>query len=329
MAQDTLPSSRSASLDAAPSRLFGIQSNRAKFDEMLAKVLNPVPEWRIDLNDSGQYYLKFSVRDHTHSSEGMGEGLVSLLLIIDALYDSQPNDTIVIDEPELSLHPALQRKLAALLREVSRDRQIICSTHSPYFVDIDAIANGGVLARVFIDAGNGSKIVSLSDASRLALKTILKDIDHPHALGLDAREVFFLHDKIVLVEGQEDVVIYPRIAKQVGISINGEFFGWGVGGAGNMEMFARILSDLKYEKVFGILDGNKRDRMQSLKTQFPDYKFDVINTDDVRCKRARPPREAVQGLVDTAGQLIPGNEQEARRILTAVNHYLDASREEQ
>jgi predicted ATPase len=30
-------------------------------------------------------------------------------MIVDALYDSEEDDLVVIDEPELSLHPALQR----------------------------------------------------------------------------------------------------------------------------------------------------------------------------------------------------------------------------
>ena len=42
---------------------------------------------------------------------------------------------ILIDEPEISLHPDLQRKLFSLLVEYSKDKQIIVSTHSPYFVD--------------------------------------------------------------------------------------------------------------------------------------------------------------------------------------------------
>ena len=53
----------------------------------------------------------------THNSDGLGEGTVSLLYIADALYDSSSEDVIVIDEPELSLHPEHQRRLRGVLAD--------------------------------------------------------------------------------------------------------------------------------------------------------------------------------------------------------------------
>jgi energy-coupling factor transporter ATP-binding protein EcfA2 len=124
--QTGFPVLRSATIDGFTNRLFTIQNNRADFDAVMKKVLDPVPDWSIDQTDTGQYYLKIKRGDAFHSSEGLGEGLVSLIYIIDALYDSKQGQMIAIDEPELSLHPALQRKLAVLLAEYARDRQIAC-----------------------------------------------------------------------------------------------------------------------------------------------------------------------------------------------------------
>ena len=70
-----------------------------------------------------------------HSSNGAGDGYINIFNIVDSLYDSTENNVILIDEPEISLHPDLQRKLFNLLVEYSKDKQIIVSTHSPYFVD--------------------------------------------------------------------------------------------------------------------------------------------------------------------------------------------------
>ena len=81
------PAIRTASVDQFTSRLFSIEKNRSQFDEVLKMVLDPVPDWSIDQMDSGQYFLKLRKGDVTHSSEGLGEGLVSLFYIIDALYD--------------------------------------------------------------------------------------------------------------------------------------------------------------------------------------------------------------------------------------------------
>ena len=239
-----LPAVRGASIDLFAYRLFQIQNNRNKFDEILGRVLAPMPNWTIDQADNGQYYLKFETGEANHSSDGIGEGIVSLFFLVDALYDSKPGDIIAIDEPELSLHPALQKKLASLLLDFSSDRQILLATHSPYFVDLSAIANGAKISRVHSKNLNCT-ISSISGESERKLKGLLNNLNNPHIFGLDARELFFLHDKVILVEGQEDVIFYQLIAKDLQIPLKGDFFGWGVGGAGNMDTIAKIVFDFK------------------------------------------------------------------------------------
>ena len=50
-------------------------------------------------------------------------------------FDAQPGDVLMIDEPELNLHPSNQRKLARLLaRLVNSDLRVVVSTHSDYLV---------------------------------------------------------------------------------------------------------------------------------------------------------------------------------------------------
>lgn len=58
---------------------------------------------------------------------------------------------------------------------------------------------------------------------------------HPHTLGIEANEAFFLEDSIILVEGQEDVVIFNKMARDLSMDLKGNFFGWGVGGAPKMK----------------------------------------------------------------------------------------------
>jgi len=289
---------RTSMLSGFEYRLFQILKDPSEFNRILHEVIPSKPEWSIDQSDQGQYFLKFFNGTNSHSSDGMGEGIVSIFSIVDSLYDSKPGDTIVIDEPELSLHPALQKRVSKTLNHFAKDRQIIISTHSPYFVDLEALANGGHLARV-VTGANGSVIRELSPLAKEALIRLSSgNLYNPHVFGLDARELFFQEDQIILTEGQEDVLLYPKIAEQLGLLINGSFFGWGAGGAGNIIHLCRILSDLGYSRVAGLLDGDKIDERDRLKTEFPSFFFECIPAKDIRTKPVRRALEAVDGLLD-------------------------------
>lgn len=64
-----------------------------------------------------------------------GLGSRQLLSIITQIFWSEPDDVIMIEEPEISLHPENQVILQQLFSEaVSQGKQIICSTHSPFFI---------------------------------------------------------------------------------------------------------------------------------------------------------------------------------------------------
>jgi energy-coupling factor transporter ATP-binding protein EcfA2 len=324
--QAGFPAVRQNSLDTFTGRLFEIHNNREAFDAVMSRVVDPVPNWTIDQEDTGNWYLKLTTGTAVHSSEGLGEGLISLIYLIDALYDSKPGHTVAIDEPELSLHPALQRKLATLLEEYSADRQIILSTHSPFFINLGALANGGKIARVHRTA-SGSVVSSLSGATAAKLTGLLADANNPHVLGLSAQEAFFLEDGVVLLEGQEDVVFMSRVESSVGVKLNGELYGWGVGGAHKMGTIAQMLLDLGFKKVVGVLDGDKPEVASALSQQFPGYKFLTIPAPDIRTKPARSASVAVQGLLDDQNrQVRAAYVTAARACLDAANQYLDGAR---
>ncbi len=321
MTQIGFPPIRTTSIDQFSYRLFTIEKNRADFDAVLKRVLDPVPDWSIDQVDSGQYFLKIKKRDTTHSSEGLGEGLVSLLYIIDALYDSKEGDTVGVDEPELSLHPQLQRKLSDLLIEYAATRQIVLSTHSPYFIGLAALPNGATVARVHV-SDEQSKISQLSSATAKAIFGLMKNENNPHIFGLLGTEIFFTDDRVILAEGQEDVVFFKRVEQSVG-QLQGNFFGWGVGGAENMKHVATILKELGFEKVVGILDANRAELAKGLSETFPAYHFFSIPTNDVRTKNPVPEKPAIAGLLDDGNKAVRPEYVERTKVLFAeANKYL-------
>jgi predicted ATPase len=297
-----LPAQRGQGFNEFSRRLFQIQTNPIPFNDVLSKVLDNPPSWNIDQSNDGSYYLKFIYGSAEHSSDGAGEGLLSVFIVVDALYDSNPGDLIVIDEPELSIHPSLQKKLMNLLAEYAKDRQIIISTHSPYFISWESLVNGGKIARVVKDPDT-CRVNQLSQPVVHQIGASLNGINNPHVFGLTSAEVFFLNEQVILVEGQEDVVVYGKILKQLGIELKGDFYGWGVGGADNMKNIAAILRDLGFKKVCGVLDLNKAALIPQLQMDFPTYKFVAIPADDVRDKAITAAKPAVVGLTETNGTL--------------------------
>ena len=313
---------RNQMINIFSTRLFQAFKNQDAFNQVLKNVIDPVPDWSIDQHDTGQYFLKFTTDYYSHSSEGLGEGLISLFYIIDALYDSQPGDTIAIDEPELSLHPAYQRKLMQLFIEYSKDRQIILSTHSPYFVQVAPICKGGTLGRVYIE-NKSSTINQIQSSTVEKLSKLLENDNNPHILGLNAQEVFFLEDGVILLEGQEDLVFIQRALDSLKTTLNGNFFGWGVGGAGNMETIVQLLRDLGFKKVAGILDNNKETEAERLGENYPDYYFQTIPANDIRTKPSVAAKDAVQGLLDESNKTVRSEYVEAMSaLIQSTNDYL-------
>lgn len=303
----TLPDTRSGPIGYLSGRLFNALKNLTQFNRVLKQVVDPVPDWTIEQSDQGRYYLKMNYDGQFHNSDGLGEGIVSLLFIVDALYDSGKDDLIVLDEPELSLHPAYQRRLAKLLAEYGRELQIVYATHSPYFVDFGHVLNGAEVARVHKSVGS-SKISQLKKETAGRFHGFLTDSHNPHALGLDAREVFFQDDGVIVVEGQEDVVYYRRILDDLAkrgmlmpeacANLRERFFGWGAGGADKVETIMELLHDLGFERVAGIFDNNRRELIPELQLRFSTYTFHAIPADDIRTKAENGQRKAIHGLLD-------------------------------
>lgn len=275
---------RGQPIDADDNRLFKVVGN-VEFNNLLEKVLGYELNWTVDLCNTRDYYVKIN-NNGDHDSDGLGEGLVSLLFIVEALLNQLPDKLLVIDEPELSLHPQLQRNLLDLILEKSKESQIVYATHSPEMVSIEAILNGGTLARI-VNPGNGSKIYQLNEKSIECLRKFEGDLFNPHALGYDAKACFFENDKLVVVEGQEDVIFLNKALKDLGINKKIRFFGFGAGGAEKIVRIVTILENLGFVKVCCLYDGDKEFEKKRVESDFPRYKFEILNADDIRDKDCR------------------------------------------
>jgi hypothetical protein len=95
---------------------------------------------KVDFETFGlQKELLFQPLDNSHKLEmsvvsAMVKELAPLVLFL--RYLVEPNDWIIIDEPEMNLHPAVQVELIEFLGMlVNAGLQVLITTHSPYIVD--------------------------------------------------------------------------------------------------------------------------------------------------------------------------------------------------
>lgn len=81
-------------------------------------------EWR-EKNFPESYFNAYNLSD----------GTLRFICLATLLMQPDPPKTIIIDEPELGLHPVAINKLSALIRKVSERSQVIVSTQSVNFID--------------------------------------------------------------------------------------------------------------------------------------------------------------------------------------------------
>jgi predicted ATPase len=65
----------------------------------------------------------------------LSDGTLRFIALAALLLQPEPPSTIVLDEPELGLHPAAIAQLAALMHQVAPEVQIIAATQSPAFAN--------------------------------------------------------------------------------------------------------------------------------------------------------------------------------------------------
>lgn len=82
----------------------------------------------IDKSVAYQMIEKFS--NKPLYSQFLSDGTVSMLALVIALYFNEDENIIILEEPERNLHPQVIRKLVEMINEVSRDKQIIITTHN-------------------------------------------------------------------------------------------------------------------------------------------------------------------------------------------------------
>ncbi|MDR0979196.1 MAG: AAA family ATPase [Lachnospiraceae bacterium] len=76
-------------------------------------------------------------RDSSYSEANAGSGESSVINLVHKIMDATPFSLILLDEPEVSLHPSAQIRLKEFLVDeiINKKHQVIISTHSPCLID--------------------------------------------------------------------------------------------------------------------------------------------------------------------------------------------------
>lgn len=175
---------------------------------------------------------------------------------------------LLLDEPGLNLHARAQNDLLRYMStELSRNYQVIYTTHSPFMIDSSKLSQ----ARTVVETEKGTKISN-------SIQERDKDTLFPlqAALGYDLAQNLFVSPKNLVVEGVTDFLyldLMNNVIKDKGREyLRSDVTIVPVGGADKVSTFISLLSGNKLELVC-LLDTISN---PSLKSKLEDLKNDKI-----------------------------------------------------
>ena len=99
------------------------------FDDFILKPTKKAEKEKVNLS------WKQKGSDYPMQPYHFSDGTIRFICLATALLQPEPPSTIVIDEPELGLHPYAIEILAELIQAASQKTQVILSTQSPLLID--------------------------------------------------------------------------------------------------------------------------------------------------------------------------------------------------
>mgnify|MGYP003293252992 CR=1 FL=1 len=191
-------------------------------------------------------------------STGMQWFLSFLLIFLVERKYAHKNCILLLDEPGLTLHPLSQKDLLHFFETLSKDNQLIHTTHSPFIVDTTHIERCRVVS---IDK-NGYTYVSSNLRTSTNDTKLQQCIYALHAaLGLTVSDVLLHGCKCVMVEGESDQYYLNAIKlfliKHNKIQYNNEIVFIPCGGVKNVQPITSIIGGKNKGLPHVLLDSDK------------------------------------------------------------------------
>jgi Predicted ATPase len=124
--------------------LYNLQRNESVIYKRIVKVIQSVAPYFLDFdlhpNAEGSEYIRLGWRDkyseNRYGATDLSDGTIRFIALVALFLQPNPPAVIIIDEPELGLHPFAINKLSGLVQSVSeRGTQVILSTQSVELVN--------------------------------------------------------------------------------------------------------------------------------------------------------------------------------------------------
>ena len=110
---------------------------KKKISSILGKeyVSIKVAEHSLFKNPGTSIYVKTKLSSR-YSEANAGSGEVAVIQLVKKIEEAQEYSLILLDEPEVSIHPGAQEKLKEYLLEVTKRKklQVVISSHSPILI---------------------------------------------------------------------------------------------------------------------------------------------------------------------------------------------------
>jgi putative ATP-dependent endonuclease of OLD family len=215
-------------------------------------------EWSLETINplKNQYDIRLKKQGSSFLVGAASSGERELLTYLFAIFALNVHDAlIIVDEPELHLHPKWQKTLLQLFIRLAKStgNQFLLATHSPTFVSPESIQ---YVSRVFSHSQR-SHILRLNTTALPEAKHLLNIVNSQN------NERLFFADEVVLVEGLSDRMFFEAVLDRYGRSSSSRSIleVISVGGKGFFEAYAKVLraceiqysiiSDLDYIEEVG------------------------------------------------------------------------------
>lgn len=149
-----------------------VKEKLANIFEMLQNVVNG----EIIIDQNGEFYLKCNDYDEPISLQNLSTGMKSFVILKMLLEKGclKNKDVVILDEPEIHLHPQWQIAYAELIVLLQKqfDLSVVVTTHSPYFVDAINLFS--------CKYGTDSKVnyyLSSNDGNMVTMESVTEEID--------------------------------------------------------------------------------------------------------------------------------------------------------